>query len=147
MDNGFKLLSTLTLLGAAQGVFLALALLNTKSGDIRAHRILALLTFLFAMDLGEEFLYQIGFFESVPDLLQVLAPIDLLYGPLIYLYVSHLTSPVNDGTVTRNFWHFLPALIGIVLLLPFFLLDGAEKLELTETLRKGGAMESDTQYV
>ena len=147
MDSGFKLLSTLTLLGAAQGVFLALALLNTKSGDIRAHRILALLTFLFSMDLGEEFLYQIGFFESVPDLLQVLAPIDLLYGPLIYLYVSHLTSPVNDGVVTRNFWHFLPALIGIVLLLPFFLLDGAEKLELTETLRKGGAMESDTQHV
>jgi AraC-like DNA-binding protein len=146
MDSGLKLLSTLTLLGAAQGVFLALALLNTKSGDIRAHRILALLTFLFSMDLGEEFLYQIGFFESVPDLLHVLGPIDLLYGPLIYLYVLQLTSPVNHGTVTRNYWHFLPALIGIVLLLPFFLLDGSEKLELTETLRKGGAVENDTLH-
>jgi AraC-like DNA-binding protein len=147
MDSGFELLSTLTLLGAAQGVFLALALLNTKSGDIRAHRILALLTFLFSMDLGEEFLYQIGFFESVPDLLHVLVPIDLLYGPLIYLYVSQLTSPVSHETVTRNYWHFLPALIGIVLLLPFFLLDGPEKLELTETLRKGGAIEKDTSHM
>ena len=79
----------LTLLGAVQGIFLALALLNTKNGDIRAHRILALLTFLFSLDLGEEFLYQIGFFESVPNLLHVLAPIDLLYGPLIYFYVFY----------------------------------------------------------
>ena len=55
MDSGITLLSTLTLLGAAQGVFLALALLNTKGGDVSAHRILALLTLLFSMDLGEEF--------------------------------------------------------------------------------------------
>ena len=73
----FNLLSTITLLGAVQGIFLALALLNTKKGDIRAHRILAFLTFLFSMDLGEEFLYQIGFFESVPNLLHVLAPIEV----------------------------------------------------------------------
>ncbi len=147
MESGFNLLSTLTLLGTVQGAFLALALLNTKSGDIRAHRILALLTFLFSMDLGEEFLHQIGFFESVPDLLHVLAPIDLLYGPLIYLYVLQLTSPAGHGAVTRDYWHFFPALIGIVLLLPFFLLDGSEKLELTEALRTGGAMENDTPHV
>jgi AraC-like DNA-binding protein len=140
----FSLLSTLTLLGAVQGVFLALALLSTKNGNIRAHRILALLTFLFSMDLGEEYLYQIGFFESVPNLLHVLAPIDLLYGPLIYLYVLQLTNPVSPRAATRNYWHFLPALIGIVLLVPFFLLDGTEKLELTETLRKGGVMENDS---
>ena len=121
MDSGFKLLSTLTLLGTAQGVFLALALLNTKSGNTRAHRILAIFTLIFSLDLGEEFLYQIGFFESVPGLLHVLAPIDLLYGPLIYLYVSQLiSSPVSHGAITRIYWHFLPVLIGIVLLLPFF---------------------------
>lgn len=143
----FNLLSTLTLLGAVQGVFLALALLNTKKGNIRANRILALLTFLFSMDLGEELLYQVGFFESMPDLLHVLAPIDLLYGPLIYLYVLQLTDKGAPGEVTRNYWHFLPALIGFVLLLPFFLLDGADKLELTETLRKGGVLENDTVHL
>ena len=147
MDSDFNLLSTLTLLGAAQGVFLALALVNTQSGDIRAHRLLALLTFIFSLDLGEEFLYQTGFFEAVPELLQVLAPIDLLYGPLVYLYVLQLTKPVNHGTVTRNYWHFLPVLIGIVLLLPFFLLDGPQKLALTEALRTGDAMEKGTANV
>ncbi len=148
MDSDFKLLSTLTLLGAAQGIFLALALLHTKSGDVRSHRILALLTFLFSIDLGEEFLYQTGFFNLVPDLLHVLSPIDLLYGPLIYLYVLQLTSPVSHGSVfSRSYWHFLPALIGVVLLLPFFLLDGAVKSEFTETLREGGALDSGTPHV
>ncbi len=146
MDSSYKLLSTLTLLGAVQGVFLALALFNTKSGDTRAHRILAFLTLLFSMDLGEEFLYQTGFFESAPNLLHVLTPIDLLYGPFIYLYVLQLTSPVSDGVRKRHYWHFLPALTGILLLLPFFLLDGAEKLELTEILREGGAMKNDTPH-
>ncbi len=146
MDSGFGLLSTLTLLGAAQGVFLALALLNTKSEDIRAHRILAFLTFLFSMDLGEEFLYQTDFFKSVPDLLHVLAPLDLLYGPAIYLYVLQLTNPVNNGTLKKNYLHFLPMLAGVVVLLPFFLMDGFEKLELTVTLRKGGTMEDDIPH-
>ncbi len=146
MDSGLNLLSTLTLLGAAQGVFLAMALLNNQSGDVRAHRILALLTFLFSMDLGEEFLYQSGFFESLPDLLHLLAPIDLLYGPLIYLYVLHLTNRGSNGMVNRDYRHFLPALTGIVLLLPFFLMDGSEKLEFTEALRNGGVMENQTLH-
>ncbi len=145
MGNSFNLLSTLTLLGAAQGLFLALALVNTRGGDIRAHRILGLLTFLFALDLGEEFLYQIGFFEFVPDLLHVLSPIDLLYGPLTFLYVSQLTSPVHKEIV-RSYWHFLPALTGVIMLLPFFLMEGSDKLAFTEALRKGVILLSDTPY-
>lgn len=85
MDNGINLLSLFSLLGAAQGIFLAQALLNTQSGNTKAHRKLALFTFLFSIDLGEEFLYQIGFFESVPDLLHVLAPIDLLAKAMLKL--------------------------------------------------------------
>ena len=106
---------------------------------------LALLTFLFSLDLGEEFLYQAGFFASVPDLLHVLAPIDLLYGPLIFLYVSQLTGPSSHGTA-RQYWHLLPALAGLVALLPFFLMDGSEKLRFTEALRDGGAMDDATSH-
>ena len=144
MSDSSNLLSTLTLLGAAQGVFLALALANSKSGDTAAHRILALFTLLFSIDLGEEFLYQTGFFESAPDLLHVLAPIDLLYGPLIYLYVSRLTRPASQPLAKSNYRHFLPALAGYAALLPFYLMDGPEKLAFTETLRRGGALENDT---
>lgn len=140
MNNGFNLISILTLLGAAHGIFLALALINSQKGDVRSHQILALFTFLFSLDLGEEFLYQVGFFASVPDLLNVLAPIDLCYGPLIYLYVSRLTGPMNRQFNVRQLWHFLPALIGILLLMPFFVMGGAEKLALIEALRTGQSM-------
>lgn len=147
MDNSINLLTTLTLLGGVQGIFLSLILLNTRSGDIRAHRILALLTALFSIDLGEEFLYQTGFFEHMPNLLHVLAPVDLLYGPLIYLYVRQLTTPVPQGGLKDNYRHFIPALIGIFLLMPFFLLEGSEKLALTETVRKGGEYVSNTANI
>lgn len=140
MNMEFGLLTSITLLGAAQGLFLALALLNTRRGDVQAHRILALMTFLFALDLGEEFLYQVGFFQAVPHLLHVLAPIDLLYAPLIYLYVVQLTSPAVRPQGLGLYGHFIPAVTAVILLLPFFLLDGSIKWELSESLRTGETM-------
>ena len=147
MGAGLNLLSTLTLLGAAQGIFLAVALFNARGGDRRAHRLLASLTLLFAIDLGEEFLYQAGFFDSLPHLLHLLAPIDLLYGPLIYLYVAQLTRQSKQAMIIRDYRHYLPALAGILLLLPFYLMTGADKLDFTESLRRGGAMENAAQLV
>ncbi len=137
--EGFNLLSVLTLLGAAHGVFLALALVNTSTGDLKAHRILAFFTATFALDLGEEFLYQTGFFESYPNLLNLLAPIDLFYGPLIYLYVVQLTTRTSS-TRAKAIWHFIPVIPGIVLLSPFYILGGDQKLALTEAVRTGTEM-------
>lgn len=139
MAAGLNVLSIVTALGAAQGVFMALALLNHSSDEgstQSAHGKLALLIFLLSLDLAEEFLYQIGVFESIPGLLHILAPIDLFYGPIIYLYVLDMTNPSKLGTDV--YWHFVPVGIGVVLLVPFFLLDGADKLVLAETLRTGG---------
>ncbi len=146
MNNGFSLLSTLTVLGAAQGIFLALALLNTNVGNTYAHRILAFLTFLFSLDLAEEFLYQVGFFQSVPGLLHVLAPIDLLYGPLIYLYVVQLTNLDNISALKNHYLHFLPVSIGILMLLPFFLMDGSDKFAFTESIRRGEVMANESSH-
>jgi len=145
MGNGLSLLSVLTLLGAAHGMFLAFTLIKTKSGDITAHRILSLFTFLLALDLGEEFLYQTGFFRYAPDLLQVLAPLDLLYGPVLFLYITHLTAP---GIVTGRgamLIHLVLAPVAALLHLPFyFYLNGSEKLQFVESMRTGGmaSMES-----
>ncbi len=138
MENGITLLPALTLLGAAHGIFLSLALLNAKAGDISSHRILSLFTFLFAIDLGEEFLYQTGFFSSAPHLLQVLSPIDLKYGPVLYFYVSHLTSRGNTSNQINNSHHFVPVIAGALLLTPFyFFLTGTQKLQFVESLRTG----------
>jgi hypothetical protein len=87
--------SNILLLGAAQGLFLALALLNARGGNLVAHRLLALLTFVFAIDLAQEYLHQIQFVPQAPFLAGITVPITLLYAPLVYLYVSALTSPAE----------------------------------------------------
>lgn len=58
MEATVDLYSTILLLGAAHGLFLALALINAKGGNPTSHRLLALLTLLFSIDLGLEFLEQ-----------------------------------------------------------------------------------------
>ena len=55
MEPSITLYSSILLLGAAHGLFLALALVNVKSGNAVAHRLLALLTLTFAVDLGVDF--------------------------------------------------------------------------------------------
>ncbi len=130
-------MSILTLLGFTHGLFLASALFNAKNRNARPNRALGLLTLLFTIDLGEEFLYQIGFFNTVPHLLQTLTPIDLLYGPLLYFYITLLVSYDMEN---RRFssWHFMPVFTGIVLILPFHIfLGGAEKIAFVDALRKG----------
>lgn len=145
MPESLNLLKTLTLLGAAQGVLLTFALLRTKNSDNQAHRILAMLILVFSINLGEEYLYQSGFFASRPNLLHVLAPVDLLFGPLIYLYVNQLTRPLPDKQNKRFFLHLFAVPIGIVLLTPFYLMNGEEKLAFTELLRKGDGFNGAAQ--
>jgi len=95
---------------------------------------LAAFTLLFALDLAEEFLYQSGFFVNFPHLLQILAPIDLLYGPFLLFYVQRLTLARHRIA----WWQFAPALFGAILLAPFyFSLSGAEKLATVAALRTG----------
>ena len=52
MEPSVTLYSSIILLGAAHGLFLALALVNVKGGNAIAHCLLAVLTLLFAVDLG-----------------------------------------------------------------------------------------------
>ena len=58
----------------------------------------------------------------------------------------HLTNKKNDRIDKRNYWHFLPVIIGVALLLPFFLLEGPTKLEVAEALRTGVALTNDTPH-
>ena len=118
------------MLGTAQGLFLALALFNARGGNRIAHRLLALLTFIFALELGSEFLYQIHFFAQAGFLVGIDRPLKLLYGPLIFLYVSALTAPTQIRWTRKQWLHFLPFVAGYVLLPPMFPLDADIKPKL-----------------
>jgi len=146
MESGITLFSIILLLGAAHGLFLALALLNAPGGNLVAHRYLALLTLVFAIDLASEFLYQARYYTQATYLVGINDPLDFLYGPLTYFYVRALTEPEQAGLTGRRWLHFLPCGISYLVLIPFFFLNPDFKLRLlyadieVETLQQSFAV-------
>lgn len=120
MEPRLTLFSIIMLLGSAHGLFLALALVNTKSGSKTGHFFLALLTLAFAIDLGHEFLYQSRYLLNALMLAYVDPIINFVYGPSLYLYVRALTEGSDFKLKGTGWLHFLPVAIGIAvsLLLP-----------------------------
>ncbi len=86
------LLSVIYLIGAAQGVFLVVALLDKKIVNKQANGYLAAFLFIFTLSLVDEFLYQSHYFYEYPHLIGLIWPLEYLYGPLFYFYVRELTS-------------------------------------------------------
>lgn len=130
MDPSTTLYSSILLLGAAHGVFLALALINVSSGNVVALRLLALLTVTFAADLGVDFLNVSGFLLNHPQLVFIESVTSFLYGPLTYLYVLALTSRDRWHFSTRQWLHFLPFVISIGLLIPYYGMSDAALIDM-----------------
>ena len=121
MEPANTLFSTFLLLGAAHGLFLALALVNVRSGNPLAHRLLALLTLTFAADLGIDFLLQSRYLLLFPKLILVEAVTSFLYGPLAYLYVRVLTATEEFRFSGKTWVHFLPFALSVLAVIPFAL--------------------------
>jgi len=121
MEPVNTLYANFLLLGAAHGLFLAVALVNVKSGNALAHRLLALLTLAFAADLGVDYLMRTRYLLLFPKLILVEAVTNFLYGPLTYLYVRVLTSAKEFRFSGKTWAHFLPFAVSILLVIPFFL--------------------------
>ncbi|MEM8814255.1 MAG: helix-turn-helix transcriptional regulator [Pseudomonadota bacterium] len=130
MEVTTTLYSWVLLLGAAHGVFLAVVLINVNSGNVIALRLLALLTLTFAIDLGVNFLTVSGYLVHAPRLVFVESVAAFLYGPLLYFYVLALTSREPWHLSARRRLHFLPFLVSIVLLVPFFGLSDEQLIEM-----------------
>ena len=65
------LYSVILLLGAAHGVFLAIVVINVKTGNVVALRLLAFLTLVFAVDLSVNFFMVAGYILHFPRLIYV----------------------------------------------------------------------------
>jgi AraC-like DNA-binding protein len=130
MTPQIDLYDIILLLGAAHGLSLALILLNAKDGDAMGHRLLALLTLVFTIDLGLEFLEHSRYLIHAPRLLALDLNIDFLFGPLTYLYVRALSD--RDGYhFSLNQWlHFLPFALGFFILGPIFGLEREQLIAL-----------------
>lgn len=130
MEPAIDLYAVVLLLGAAHGLFLTLALLHAKGGNLISHRLLALLTLVFSIDLGMEFLDQSRYITRYLKLYIIDLDIDFLFGPLAYLYVRSLTARTGFNFTARHWLHFVPFIIGFLLLSPLIKLDNQQLLSL-----------------
>jgi AraC-like DNA-binding protein len=126
MQPSLNLLAILNLLGAAQGLLLALALLGAKRGDRVANRILAALTLTISIIVSGAVLLTTGYVLVLPHLSRLHQPFVFLAGPLLFLYIRALTAR-ESGFSQKDFLHFLPFALCLLYLLPFYFQSGAAK--------------------
>jgi AraC-like DNA-binding protein len=123
------------LFGALQSLFLAAAFGLAASDNRSANRLLSLLLLCSAALLLEYTLIDAGVYRQVPHLLGVSVPLLFTIGPLYWFYTGTL---LKAGSRPQAALHYLPAVLSLALLSPFFLQQGAVKAAwMTSVLAKG----------
>jgi AraC-like DNA-binding protein len=120
-------LAVLNLLGAAQGVLLALALLTTKDDNKTANRLLAALTLTISIVVSGAVLLTSNYVFAFPHLSRIHQPFVFLAAPLLFLYIRELTAP-EKRFAKKDFLHFIPFVACLIYLLPYFLQSRTEKI-------------------
>lgn len=126
-NPSINLMSVLLLIGSAQGLFLAGALLRMREGNRPANRWLAGLLFLFSITLIDGFMEETHYFFRFPHWIGLEWPASFAYGPLIYFYVRSLTQTGPPLSGWKRAAHFIPMLALYIYLAPFFFLTAEQK--------------------
>lgn len=127
INPSLNLLGILNLLGAAQGLLLALALVTIKGPNKTANRLLAALTLTISLIVGGAVLLTSDYVFRYPYLSRLHHPFVFLAGPLLYLYIRQLTSV--DKTLNRkDVLHFIPFAFCLFYLMPYYFQSADAKL-------------------
>ena len=107
--------------------------------------------FAFALFILEGVAYARNYHLSAPHIIGVSKPLVFTFGPIMYLYALTVSRGRHVLRATQVL-HFLPFLLVTIILLPFFVSSGADKLAFLETLNAGGspaylAVIENLQYV
>lgn len=132
MQNIFE---TIFLLAGVQGLLLSLILFSKKENH-NANIILAMATFALSLHLFTKIYYTRQLFYQFPHYIGVTYPFPYLYGPLFFIYTK-LVSKQENKFGSKNFIHFIPALIIYLIGLPVYLLNGPEKIEFVKRMMVG----------
>jgi AraC-like DNA-binding protein len=122
-------LAILNLLGAAQGVLLALALLTSKAGGQTANRLMAALTLTISIAVSGAVLLTSNYVFAYPHLSRVHQPFVFLAAPLLFLYIRELTAR-EPGFERKDFLHFIPFVACLVYLLPYYFQNRTQKIQI-----------------
>ncbi|MCB9307313.1 MAG: helix-turn-helix domain-containing protein [Lewinellaceae bacterium] len=122
----FKALQYITLLGAGQGIFLALLLFWLPRGNRTANRLLAAFLFFFALNIAGIVLFELRLILEAPQLALLYSSFALLFSPFFYLYVLAMTRP-DFRLKPSHLLHGLPFVLFIAYSMPVLLLREEEK--------------------
>ena len=126
MMHAFDITAVLVLLGAAQGILLALALIGLRHENRIAIRLLAAFFAVGAMSISGSVLVSSGYLLVHPHLSQITSPLHFLIAPLLFLYVRASISRKEFDR--RNLLHFIPFVLCVIYYLPLYLRSGEYKL-------------------
>lgn len=127
-EPSITLSSVLLLIGSAQYLFLASTLPLIRKANIRPNLILSALSLVGALALMDGFLYEANYYVRYRHLIGVVWPFYFMYWPLLYFYVRELTLPKRIEFSMRQYLHFLPALVSVLLFMPFYSMSTNEKV-------------------
>jgi AraC-like DNA-binding protein len=127
METSAKLLVALNLLGVAQALLLAAALLSVRRGNRIANRLLALFVIVIAIGVAGATMASDWFILRFPHFLKIQDPFYSLGAPLLFLYMRTLIKG-RAGLGKKDLLHFLPFALCLLYLLPFYFQSGEAKL-------------------
>jgi AraC-like DNA-binding protein len=134
----FSIWAILILFGAAQGLFLALYLF-ARLENRSANKWLALLLAVVSLHMVEYAADITGVTLQHPVFIAITYPLLFCMGPLYWLYCRSLP----DGSYKTSFkslLHFLPPLIVLLLILPFYTMPGDAKTGFLSGIAEGGTL-------
>ncbi len=141
MEPTFGFWDLIPLLGAAQGVFLALVFLFHPRGNVLANRFLGLLLLVFSLRLLSILAFWTKHLLVFPHFSLVSFPFSYLIGVFLYFYAKYLIG--SQRNLERSFWwHLIPFAVVLVSTFPYYLLDADTKLYIIEHSFYGGSTNS-----
>lgn len=121
------IISVIMVSGIVLGLFLGLLLLSLNNRNKKANRFLGFIMIVSSLIVSGFAYTKYGFYEEAPHLLAVASTMIFLMGPLFYLYVNTLTRKDFVYSVKSSV-HFLPFMLLVIYLLPFYLQNSENKL-------------------
>jgi len=121
-------LQVILYVGAIQGILLSLFLFSVKSNRI-SNRLLGLLTLLWGIFLLAYGLQFAGMYSKYPHFIKVFYQFLFVFFSLLYLQIKYLVSDYKKFQ-KRDFIHFLPLIISILLYSNFFIQSAEVKLQI-----------------
>lgn len=130
MLNSTLIFQILIAFGAFQALFISLILLTSGKKSL-PRKFFALFLIIEGITLIERLLVETDLINTVPHLLGISYPISFVKPPILFLTALAIVG-TNFRLRKKHVWHFIPFLIVLLMNVPFYFQNGAQKLAIVQ---------------